>query len=183
MAGPLRDAFRDASRVVQNVVAGAQSSATSNRARVSNAEIDAAIVAFVREYVRADAWSVIVPGEHTGGISHQSLLAVLASQGRDFLQSTVQLYQAVQIALRREWMGSGRLPTVLQLKATAEPALLDHVELRFSKRGNADISVTPLTQRYAAHKRAIGRGSQPIGVASGELRRAVSRNAKVKWLK
>lgn len=178
----MRDAFVAARAVVDAVRKEAAASPRA-QARASNAEIERAINAFIRVFIRSDAWAVIVPGDHTGGISHQALLAVLASQGRDFLQSTVQLYQAVQIALRREWMGSGRLPSVLQLKATAEPALLDHVELRFSKRGNADISVTPLTQRYAAQKRALGRGSQPIGVASGELRRAVSRNAKVKWLK
>lgn len=185
MAGPLRDSFKDARAIVQAVRDATAASASAPRAaaRASRAEIEAALSAFVREYLRADAWRIAVPGEHTGGISHQSLLGVLASQGRDFLQSTVQLYQAVTIALRREFIGGDRVPTVEQMKRAAEAPLLDHVELRFSKRGNADIATTPLTAEYAARKRRLGRGAQPIGVASGELRRAFSRNAKVKWLK
>lgn len=182
MAGPMRDTFRDVARVLADV--SPDTGASSARARPkppSASEIDAVIRAFVREYIRSDAWEIIVPGEHTGGISHQGLLAVLASQGRDFLQSTVQLFQAVSIALRREFMGAQSLPTIDKLKRASEPALLDHIELRLSKRGNADIMATPLTPAYAALKRRLGRGSQPIGVASGELRRAISRNAKVRW--
>lgn len=182
MAGPLRDAFREARSIVQSIVSDATTPASSRApTRATRAEIEAAIVAFVREYIRSDAWDVIVPGEHSGGISHQGLLAVLASQGRDFLQSTVQLYQTVQIALRREFLGGGVVPSVDAMKRASETPLLDHIELRLSKRGNADISVTPLTPQYAARKRRLGRGSQPIGVASGELRRAYSRSAKVKW--
>lgn len=182
MAGPMRDAFV-AARAVVDAVRKDVAASPRAQARASNAEIERAINAFVRVFIRSDAWSVVVPGEHSGGISNQGLLAVLASQGRDFLQSTVQLYQAVQIALRREWMGGGVVPSEAQMKRTSEPALLDHIELRLSKRGNADIVAEPLTARYAARKRALGRGSQPIGVASGELRRALSRNAKVKWKK
>lgn len=122
-----------------------------------------------------------VPGEHKGGISHEGLIDVLASQGREFLANTVQLSLSVSAALRRRWLGASTLPTLDQLRDTAEPALLDHVERRFSP-GNGDIRVTPLTARYAARKRAQGRGSQPIGVASGELRRALSRDAYVEWL-
>lgn len=187
MAGPLRDSFKDARAIVQAVrdatAAAASASAPRAAARASRAEIEAALSAFVREYLRADAWRIVVPGEHTGGISHQSLLGVLASQGRDFLQSTVQLYQAVTIALRREFIGGDRVPTIEQMKRASETPLLDHIELRFSKRGNADISVTRLDAEYAARKSRLGRGAQPIGVASGELRRAFSRAAKVKWLK
>lgn len=183
MAGPLRDAFREARSIVADLAGSTATSAASSRApaRATRAEIEAALIAFVREYIRSDAWTIIVPGEHTGGLSHQELLRVLASQGRDFLQSTVQLYQAVAIALRREFLGGGVVPTTEAMKRASETPLLDHVEMRFSKRGNADISVTTLTPKYAARKRALGRGTQPIGVASGELRRAYSRTAKVKW--
>lgn len=179
----MRDTFREATRIVEAVRESIAAAPARAAERVTNAEIERALIAFVREYVRTDAWEVIVPGDHTGGISHQGLLAVLASQGRDFLQSTVQLYQAVNVALRREYMGTGALPSLAALKRTAEPALLDHIELRLSKRGNADIRVTPLTAEYAARKRRLGRGAQPIGVASGELRRAFSRNAKIRWKK
>lgn len=177
----MRDAFREARAVVEAVRGEYAAAAPRAKARPSRAEIDAALTAFVREYVRSDAWEVIVPGTHTGGITHQALLAVLASQGRDFLQSTVQLYLAVTKALRAEFLGGDTVPSVAQMKRAAETPLLDHIELRFSKRGNADISVTPLTAAYAAEKRRRGRGAQPIGVASGELRRAYSRNAKVRW--
>lgn len=183
MAGPMRDTFREATRIVEAVRESIAAAPARAVERVTNADIERALIAFVREYVRADAWEVIVPGDHTGGISHQGLLAVLASQGRDFLQSTVQLYQAVNVALRREYMGGGKLPSLDALKKIAGPALLDHIELRLSKRGNADIRTTPLTAEYAARKRRLGRGSQPIGVASGELRRAFSRNAKIRWKK
>lgn len=181
MAGPMRDTFREVARVLSDVSTGSRSSAASRPARVTNAEIDRAILAFMREYVRSDAWEIIVPGEHTGGITHAGLFAVLASQGRDFFAATIQLYQAVQRALREEFLGEGALPSVVKMKATAAPALLDHVEMRLSKRGNADIVTTPLTPAYAARKRRLGRGSQPIGVASGELRRAYSRNATLRW--
>jgi len=139
------------------------------------------LTAFVRECVRSDAWEILVPGQHTGGITHQGLLAVLASQGRDLLQPTVQLYLAVSVALRRVFLGGGSLPSVDAMKRASAPALLDHVELRFSKRGNADVMLEPLSAAYAARKRALGRASQPIGVASGELRRAFSRDARVVW--
>lgn len=170
--------FDEARRAVERTGAAA-SSRTSPVA--TRAEIDRALTAFVREYIRTDSWEIIVPGEHTGGITHQGLFAVLASQGRDFFQSTVQLYQAVALALRRSFLDGGRVPTTAQMKAAIEEPLLDFIELRLSKRGNADVSMTPLTPQYTARKRARGQGAQPIGVASGELRRAYSRTAKVKW--
>jgi len=179
MAGPLRDVFKEARAVVASVARTGAASRAETRA--TRAEIEDALRAFMASHVRSDAWEVIVPGTHTGGITHQGLLAVLASQGRDFLQSTIQLYQAVQKALRAEFLGGGRIPTVTEMKRAVETPLLDHIEERFSKRGNADIKVTPLTAAYAARKRRLGRGNQPIGVASGELRRAYSRTAKVKW--
>lgn len=147
---------------------------------VTRAAIEAALTAFVREVIRPGAWHVRVPGLHTGGIAHDQLIEVLAAQGRDFFANTVQLALAVSTALRREWLGAGRLPSRDELRQTAEPALLDHVEKRF-ERGNGDVLMQPLTRRYAARKRALGRGTQPIGVASGELRRAVSRDAYVEW--
>lgn len=147
----------------------------------TRAEVDRVVTAFVREYIRSTAWEVIVPGEHDGGITHQDLFGVLASQGRDFFQPTVQLFQAVQRALRDEFYGASALPSIAALKSASEPALLEHIELRLSKRGNADVMMQPLTPAYAARKRRLGRGSQPIGVASGELRRAYSRDARVVW--
>lgn len=143
--------------------------------------IDAAIAAFVRELTRPGVWRVRVPGTHSGGITHQGLLAVLASQGRDFLQPTIQLKQEVNSALRRQWISSGRVPSRTDLKNSAAPIILEVVETRF-ERGNGDVLVEPLTPRYAVQKRRLGRGNQPIGVASGELRRAVSRDAYVEWL-
>lgn len=143
--------------------------------------IEAKIVAFVREVVKPGRWRVHVPGVHTGGITYEGLLEVLASQGREFLANTVQLSLAVSAALRHEWLSSDTMPTRRELEQTAEQPLLDHVEARFSP-GNGDIRVSPLTARYAARKRRLGRGGQPIGVASGELRRAVSRDAYVEWL-
>lgn len=50
------------------------------------------------------------------------------------------------------------------------------------ERGNGDMLFTALTREYAARKRAQGRGSQPITVASGETRSALSRSAYVEWL-
>lgn len=170
--------FDQARAVVEKTGARSSRSAPTVATR---AEIDRALTAFVREYIRADAWEVIVPGEHTGGITHQGLFAVLASQGRDFFQSTVQLFQAVKTALQREFFDGGRVPTVAQMKAAIEVPLLDFIELRMSKRGNADVSMEPLSAGYAALKRKRGQGAQPIGVASGELRRAYSRNAKIRW--
>jgi hypothetical protein len=185
VAGPIRDSFDRARAVVEAVREATARAGPASRAApvATRAQIEAAIAAFVRTYIRADAWEIIVPGEHSGGITHQGLFAVLASQGRDFFQSTIQLYQAVAIGLRREHLTDTVVPTVEKMKRTSEPLLLDHVEARMSKRGNADISVTALTARYAAEKRRRGRGMQPIGVASGELRRALSRSAKVKWKK
>jgi len=153
------------------------------RERVTNSDIDREIKDFMRVFVRSDAWRVVVPGIHTGGITHQGLLLVLAKQGRDFLQSTVQLYQAVDRKLRDKFIGSKRLPRLVELKRTAEEAILEHVEKRLSVVGNYDIRVTPLTREYARRKARMGRGHQPIGVASGELRAALSRNAHLVWLR
>lgn len=172
----------DAASVARSIVATIRGE-TERPARpqpVTRAAIEAALAAFVREVIRPGAWHVRVPGTHAGGITHEHLLDVLAGQGRDFFANTVQLAQAVSTALRREWLSAGRLPSRDELRQTAEPALLDHVEKRF-ERGNGDVLMQPLTRRYAARKRALGRGSQPIGVASGELRRAVSRDAYVEW--
>lgn len=183
MAGPMRDTIREASRIVEAVRESIAAAPARAVERVTNTDIERALIAFVREYVRTDAWEVIVPGDHTGGISHQGLLAVLASQGRDFLQSTVQLYQAVNVALRREYMGGGKLPSVFALKKTTEPALLDHIELRLSKRGNADIRAEPRSPEYVRQLQREGRAGQPVGVRTGELRRAFSRNARIRWKK
>lgn len=176
-----RDDSTSARSVVQAVLRGDAPPSAARAEPVTRRAIEARIIAFVREVVKPGRWRVHVPGVHTGGITYEGLLDVLASQGREFLANTVQLALAVGAALRRKWLGSSTMPTLEQLRETAEPALLDHVEKRFS-RGNGDIAVTPLTLRYAALKRARGRGAQPIGVASGELRRAVSRNAYVEWL-
>ena len=176
-----RDDSTGARTIVQALVRDSTPARPTRAEPVTRRAIEATIVAFTREVVKPGRWRVRVPGEHTGGISHEDLLDVLASQGREFLSNTVQLALAVSAALRRRWLGSSTMPTLEQLRETAEPALLDHVERRF-ERGNGDIAVTPLTPRYAALKRARGRGAQPIGVASGELRRAVSRDAYVEWL-
>ena len=176
-----RDDPTSARSVVQ---AALRSDSTPSRARaepVTRRAIEARITAFVREVVKPGRWRVHVPGTHTGGITYEGLLDVLASQGREFLANTVQLSLAVSAALRREWLGSDTMPTERELEQTAEQPLLDHVEKRFSP-GNGDIHVTPHTSRYRAQKRRAGRGGQPIGVASGELRRAVSRDAYVEWL-
>ena len=176
-----RDDSSGARTVVQALVRDSTPARSARSEPVTRRAIEAVIVAFTREVVRPGRWRVRVPGTHSGGIDHEGLLDVLASQGREFLQNTVQLALAVSAALRRRWLGSSRMPTLEELRATAEPALLDVVEQRFSP-GNGDIRVTALTSRYAAQKRARGRGSQPVGVASGELRRAVSRDAYVEWL-
>jgi hypothetical protein len=176
-----RDDSSPARSVVREVLRDSTPARSARAEPVSRREIEATLVAFVREVVKPGRWRVRVPGTHSGGIDHEGLLDVLASQGREFLQNTVQLALAVSAALRRRWLGSSRMPTLEELRATAEPALLDVVEQRFSP-GNGDIRVTALTPRYAAQKRARGRGSQPVGVASGELRRAVSRDAYVEWL-
>lgn len=180
----MRDTFRETRSVLAAIGASVSESASSApRGRATNAEINAAIDAFVRVYVRSDAWEIVVPGNHSGGVSYQQLFAFQAAQGRDFLQSTVQLYQAVRIALAREFVGGGVVPSTDQQKKVAAVALLDHVELRLSKRGNADIKVTPLSAAYAAWKRRMGRGSYPIGVNTGETRAAFSRKAMLRWLK
>jgi hypothetical protein len=179
-------ARRDDSTWPRSVVSSVVRDATSSRAAPPSApsrrDVESLIVAFTREVIRPGKWRVRVPGTHTGGITHEELFDVLASQGREFFSNTVQLALAVSAALRREYLSPlpAKLPTLDRLRKTAEPALLGHVERRL-ERGNGDIKPTQLTPRYAARKRALGRGSQPIGVASGELRRALSRGAYVEW--
>lgn len=175
MAGPMRDTFRDVAKTLAGIRAGAGGSATRPP---SAAEIDDVIRAFIADLPRS--FSIVVPGDHSGGISYNRLLLVLAEQGRDFLQTTVQLIQAVRGALRREFAGARSLPTRGEMRRVAGPVMLEHVEKRF-ERGNGDIRVTPLTPAYRARKAAMGRGGQPIGVASGELRAAFSRRAEIRW--
>lgn len=179
----MRDTFRDVRStidVIRESVSASSSSPARASAPTTNAEIEEVIRAFVSAL--PGAYEIVVPGQHSGGISHQRLLAVLAKQGRDFLQSTVQLIQAVRLALRRAFIGTGKLPGKTQLQKVAGNAILDHVERRFEK-GNGDIRVEALTPRYRAWKVKSGRGSQPIGVLTGELRAQYSRKAKVEWLR
>lgn len=176
MAGPMRDVLRDVARVIGGINAREPSAAKP----VSRDDILREIQGFMRRLPRA--FEVLVPGNHKGGISHNDLIQILAGQGRDFLAVTVQLTQAVSLALRQEFMSGKAIPSISQMQKIAAPALLDHIETRFSKRGNADVSMQPLTAKYRAYKASKGRGGQPIGVATGELRAAFSRNAKVRWL-
>lgn len=180
----MRDTFRETRSVLATIGATVSESASSApRGRATNAEINADIDAFVRVYVRSDAWEIVVPGTHSGGVTYQQIFAYQAAQGRDFLQSTVQLYQAARLALAHKFVGGGVVPTTDQKKKVAAVAMLDHVELRLSKRGNADIRVEALSPAHAALKRKLGRGAYPIGVNTGETRAVFSRKAMVRWLK
>jgi len=136
----------------------------------------------IRDFVERlpRSYRVTVPGMHTGGISHDGLLLSLASGGRDFLASTVQLIQAVRRALTQAFTAQKILPTIKQLQDVAGTAILAHIEKRFG-RGNGDVLMEPLTPAYQMQKARKGRGMQPIGVATGELRAAFQR-AEVKWL-
>lgn len=182
MAGPARDMFRDVRSTIDAVreSISAPSSPAARPRPTTNAEIEEVIRAFVSAL--PGAYRIVVPGQHSGGISHQELLGVLAKQGRDFLQSTVQLIQAVRAALRREFLGTGALPAKTRLQKVAGLAILEHVERRFEK-GNGDIRVEALSPRYRAFKVKSGRGAQPIGVFTGELRAQYSRKAKIEWLR
>jgi hypothetical protein len=151
----------------------------SAAAKPSAAVVEAAIRRFVADLPRA--FTITVPGSHAGGISHNDLLKALAQGGRDFLAQTIQLAQAVKLALTREFMPPRTMPTTQQLQTVAAVAILDHIEKRFS-RGNGDLIMQPLTPDYRIQKARKGRSGQPIGVATGELRAAFSRSAKVRWL-
>lgn len=177
-----RDDLSPAARsVVRSVLSPEPSAPQRAPSPPSRAELERAVLAFVREAVRPGRWRVRVPGKHSrGGIEYDALLDILASQGRDILANTVQLAQAVRAALLRSLSGARRMPTIEALRKAAEPALLEHVERRM-ERGNGDVLMTPLSPGYARRKRAEGRGSQPITVATGETRRALSRNAYVEW--
>lgn len=177
-----RDDLSPAARsVVRSALSPEPRRAPPRTAPPSRAELERAVLAFVREAVRPGRWRVRVPGRHSrGGIEYDALLDILASQGRDLLANTVQLAQAVRAALLRSVAGARRMPTLAELRAAAEPALLDHVEKRM-ERGNGDVLMARLSPDYARRKRALGRGSQPITVATGETRRALSRNAYVEW--
>lgn len=174
MAGPLLETIAETRRVLDRIGRGETLTAAT-----SQAEITAAIVAFVRSLPRS--FTVVVPGDHYSELTYDELIDVLASQGRDFLAVTVQMLQYVRAQLTRLFAGSKTLPTLAQLRRAAAPAILDHIEERFSKRGNADVLMTPLTRPYAAWKARTGRGNQPIGVLTGALRAAFSRKARVKW--
>jgi len=176
-----RDDPTGARAVVQTVFRNGSTAGGARPESVTRRAIEERLVAFVREVVKPGRWRVHVPGTHSGGITYEGLLDVLASQDRDFLTNTVQLSLAVSVALRREWLSSQRMPTTRELERSAERPLLDVVEARFSP-GNGDIRVARLTVKYEKRKRALGRGGQAIGVSSGELRRAVSRDAYVEWL-
>jgi hypothetical protein len=176
-AGPLSETIAETRRVIDRIARTELAGAVA--APPSSAEITAVIVAFLRKLPRS--FTVVVPGTHDDGLTYDALIAILASQGRDFLAETVQLTQAVRAALQRVFSRATTLPSVAQLRRAAEPAILDHIEMRFSKRGNADVMMAPLSRPYAAWKARTGRGGQPIGVLTGDLRAAFSRKAKVKW--
>lgn len=178
-----RDDLSPATRsVVRSALSPEQRSPRRGALPPSRAELERVVLAFVREVVRPGRWRVRVPGRHSrGGIEYDDLLDILASQGRDILANTVQLAQAVRAALLRSLSGARRMPTLEALRKSAEPALLGHVEKRM-ERGNGDVMMVPLDPDYARRKRAQGRGSQPITVATGETRRALSRDAYVEWL-
>jgi len=178
----MRDTFSE-TRSVLATIGGILSSDPPRAERVTNAQINADIDGFVRDYVRSDAWEIVVPGNHSGGISFQRLLAIQAAAGRDLFQSTIQLFQATRKALVREFAGTGARPSIAALKKSAAPAILEHVEQRLSRRGNADVLFEPLKRETLLRKQRAGRGSYPILVNTGETRAAFSRKAQVRWLK
>jgi hypothetical protein len=178
-AGPLNETIAETRRIIDRIAQQYSRANVGSSAQVSAAQINAAIVAFVRALPRS--FSIVVPGTHDDGLTYDALIGILASQGRDFLLVTVQLTQYVRAQLTRVFAGSKTLPTLAQLRRAAAPAILDHIEERFSKRGNADVLMTPLSRPYAAWKARTGRGGQPIGVLTGDLRAAFSRKAQVKW--
>lgn len=173
-AGPLNETIAETRRVLDRIARLEGAAAPT-----SQAEVNAAIVAFVRALPRS--FTVVVPGTHDEGLTYDALIGILASQGRDFLTVTVQLTQYVRAQLTRVFARATAVPTTAQLQRAAAPAILDHIEERFSKRGNADVMMTPLSRPYAAWKARTGRGGQPIGVLTGDLRAAFSRKAQVKW--
>lgn len=101
-------------------------------------------------------------------------LAWLKKGGRDFLQETPALQQAVARYLKanvaRVLTSGGNLRTAETLQVAGD-AIKAHVLLRFAHGGN-DVTLAALSPAYAAYKRAAGLDPR-IGVATKLLLDAI----------
>jgi hypothetical protein len=130
--------------------------------------------------LRQSDWTLDVPGQHYGGLSNQELLDVRVQEGREFEVHTTALDQHVSKELRLRYAQfDARVVTKGELQELAGKLIVLHVANRIM-HGGLDISLTPLTPRYAAWKRKQGKGSKPIGVFRGDHLRAI-RKARAVW--
>lgn len=164
-------------RMVDALIAQSRGGATTT----SPAAVRAANNSAAREFVRTMRWTLTVPGKHADGIAYDILIQRLADQGRDLLHDSVQIRQAVRSDLVRFADGTRRLLLRSDLEKRAATTIREWITDRRQGQGNGDARMTSLTAQYAAQKARKGRGGQPVTVATGDLRRAISRFGQVKF--
>lgn len=124
-------------------------------------------------------FEIRVPGSHDGGISNQDLFAVLAAQGRDFLDVNRAMMAHCLRVLDEALLAAGDIPTKSDIRERLSDAAVEWALKRM--RGEIrDVRVKALTYEYALRKRKDGYGDNPVGVRTGQLFAALER-ARIVW--
>lgn len=131
----------------------------------------------IRQAIRDAAerpFEIRVPGTHAGGISNQDLFAVLASQGRDFLDANSAMVAHCIRVLDDAFLDGGLVPSERSLRDVLSDAAVDWARGRMDG-SRRDVRIRALTYQYAKAKAKAGYGDNPIGVRTGQLFAALER--------
>lgn len=127
------------------------------------------VVSEATAYAKGLEFELLLSGTHYTGVTNQSLLGILASQGRDFAADTPELRAHVRTSLLDAF--KGQLWDDDTAGEVAQDAIKDWIIQRIENQGD-DITLTPLSPDYAAEKAARGYDSR-IGVRKGKWLKAV----------
>lgn len=143
-------------------------------ARIQQRQHEAAL----RSFAQTLQFALRVRGRHSGGVSYEQLLGILAAQGRDFAADSPKLREHVAKGLVEEFGADKRMPAREQLRQIAGALILEWILNRL-ERSLRDVPIRPNDGAYRAWKRRNARYSAP-GMRSGELRNAIRDSGRIK---
>jgi hypothetical protein len=131
--------------------------------------------AFAKDWVRRHKklWVLRIPGNHYSGLSNEELLEVRKEEGRNFGKTTTPQAEHVEERIADKFENRKTPPSDSMVRQVAQAALKEWLVMRV-ENGGLDISLRPLTPRYAAWKAKKYPG-RPIGVARGRWIGAVKK--------
>lgn len=132
---------------------------------------------YFKTFARTLGYEIVVPGTHTGGITHQALFDLLAARGWDYGAATRRLRDHVRVTLLSEFSDEPVVPLAFEVESVAAGAILEFVAARLDRR-ITDIDRPALSPQYARAKRKRF-GTGRAGSASGELADAVRERGRI----